>query len=912
MAHPVMNCLTSLNSLLLATALLLAVPTSARAAESIEQPTPTGQTDAYFAAEIWPGDGPVIRNGVLVVQDGRIVDIGQRGKVKLKGKINRHELGRAVLIPGLVAAETSLAARRADENAITPENLALDGFDFFGTYDDYLAGGVTTVQISPGTSRIMPGQSAVVKLGGESLEQRILKESEGLQIILSSAAFNPPAIYEPPVGAVSVDRPLEPTRPQLASSLGEAVTGLRAIFDAAEESNDADALAGDQPDSVDGAWLQLIQKWRTDKQPFRITANSAAEVRAAIRLAKQYQLPIVLVNPDPNEALRESLDSIDGQVLGIVLSTGDLAGRLVNRPLPGQNDLPSIEPWDQARQLFPKAANLTVAISPASDGDLSELLYLTSRFRKSGLKTKDVLSMVTSNAANLLGVADRVGVLSEGKDADFVVLNGPLFLPGSLVQTTYINGKSVWQRDQNDRTQIISNANIMQSDGTFEPGSIAIQGKTIRAVGSGLSVTLDAENRQWKNAYITPGFIDLDAQLGIGTELTDRISLKTKLGEELRIDDEQIAYARETGVTSGLLSSSQLPSPVLAFKFSDTPTVLADPVAIKFGVSGNLTSAESSLDRTLAGGKQYADTWTKYDAQMVEYEKQLKAYEAEKAKYEAGIKAAEEKRKAADKAAAEKAKKEGEKKDADKKQDSPDDKKSESGKSDKKPDADDAESKEAEKSAEKSKSADDSKSDDQDDKKPAAPKAPKKPDAPKKNDDLEPYRDLFARKIPAIVYIDQRKAIDVVVKLVRKKYNCELILIGGADTHLDRELLANEGVTVCIGPQLVGEIDDQRVNFPASLSVSGVPFCFQSKATTGVRDLPSVIGYAVHYGLGSTDALKALTSTPSSKLHLKTIGRLESGADADLVVFSGPPMDTASRVLAVMINGQWVFEGEQR
>src|SRR5437773_9607904 len=81
----------------------------------------------------------------------------------------------------------------------------------------------------------MPGQKDVVKLASNATDssERIIRERESLRILLGDAFKNPPRIYEPPVGAVSVDRPLEPTKQQLAASLGSAVADLRATFRAA-------------------------------------------------------------------------------------------------------------------------------------------------------------------------------------------------------------------------------------------------------------------------------------------------------------------------------------------------------------------------------------------------------------------------------------------------------------------------------------------------------------------------------------------------------------------------------------------------------------------------------------------------------------------------------------------------------
>ena len=91
----------------------------------------------------------------------------------------------------------------------------------------------------------------------------------------------------------------------------------------------------------------------------------------------------------------------------------------------------------------------------------------------------------------------------------------------------------------------------------------------IQGVGSSISAPASAVIQDFGDAYIVPGFVDLSTSLGIGGALSDQIALNTKLGEWLARDDRQIALARQGGVTTAFLSSTRLPSPVVAFKLGD-------------------------------------------------------------------------------------------------------------------------------------------------------------------------------------------------------------------------------------------------------------------------------------------------------------------------------------------------------
>ncbi len=248
---------------------------------------------AYLAATIWTGDTAPIANGVMVVRDGKVLSVGARPGTTIPKDVEIVDLGAAVLMPGIVIAETTLGERgRDDDRTLTPEFLALDGFDFFADYSRALAGGVTTVQISPGSRRLMPGQGAVVKLAGDEPVKRVLSEREGLRIVLGDASRNPPRIYEPPVGAVSVERPLEPTRQQLSTSLAGAVAGIRATMRAAQEYRQATVRRGTRDNALGAVAANLEQGQRV-----RVTAPGSADIRAALGLAREFKWNLTLVDP---------------------------------------------------------------------------------------------------------------------------------------------------------------------------------------------------------------------------------------------------------------------------------------------------------------------------------------------------------------------------------------------------------------------------------------------------------------------------------------------------------------------------------------------------------------------------------------------------------------------------------------
>ena len=175
---------------------------------------------------------------------------------------------------------------------------------------------------------------------------------------------------------------------------------------------------------------------------------------------------------------------------------------------------------------------------------------------------------------------------------------------------------------------------------------------------------------------------------------------------------------------------------------------------------------------------------------------------------------------------------------------------------------------------------------------------------------MEPFRALFSKKLTAMVEASEVKAIELVVKLFRTEFDLNTAIVSGRAAASQADLLAKHGVLAITGPILIGEDEGQLVNYPGDLAAAGVPIAFQSQTTTGTSKLPDVVSYAVHLGLGREDALRGMSSGPATFMKLTTVGSIEIGKDADLVVLSGPPFELSSEVLAVMIDGNWVYEKE--
>src|SRR5690606_4655166 len=127
---------------------------------------------------------------------------------------------------------------------VTPDFVALEGFDFLSRHPRALSGGVTTAYLSPGRQRFVSGQGSVVKLHGDDLVERVLAENACLRITLGKNANNSPQLFEP-TQHPTADDPLLPARRQYPTARISQLHQLRELF--------RGASAGETPIQGQGA-----------------------------------------------------------------------------------------------------------------------------------------------------------------------------------------------------------------------------------------------------------------------------------------------------------------------------------------------------------------------------------------------------------------------------------------------------------------------------------------------------------------------------------------------------------------------------------------------------------------------------------------------------------------------------------
>jgi imidazolonepropionase-like amidohydrolase len=409
------------------------------AAAAFAQTTPI----AIRGGTVLPISGPPIRNGTVLLRDGKIAAVGANVAIPAGAEI--VDASGKFVMPGLVDAMTSLGFAQSDlnepGNSFTPELRAIEAFNPFGTLgagkagpirmQESLSGGITTMYIAPADAAVVGGQGAVVKTAGENLSALIVREPASIDM-----AFGDP----PKKAAGSKQR--DP-----ATRMAE-VAMLRQMLVKAQEYDRNRTL---NPSAPRDLGMEALVKLLKREIPGRLQANSAVDIRSALSVAQEFGFDLII---DGGAAAYEYRATLAERKIPVILAQISHP-YLSNEEIPDRTDYP---PVDEATAAKLKAAGVKTAIASfsrafgtlAPAGASKWLLLDASIAAGYGLTEAQVLESVTLTPAEILGVSARVGSLEPGKDADVIILDGPPLSMKTWVQRVYVGGRLVHQRPAAD------------------------------------------------------------------------------------------------------------------------------------------------------------------------------------------------------------------------------------------------------------------------------------------------------------------------------------------------------------------------------------------------------------------------------------------------------------------------------
>lgn len=365
--------------------------------------------------------GQSIRDGVVLVRDGKIERVGAASTVQIPA--GYRTINARVVTPGLIDAHTVVGLSGAlnqphdqmqvERSApIQPELRAIDSYDAREKLIGWLRShGVTTMHTGHGPGALISGQTMIVKTVGDSVEQ---------------AAIIPAAMVAATVGDAALVQ-----GGRAPGTHAKMIAMLRAEFQKAKEYDAKQQAAKEDAKPARDLRLETLARVLRGEMPLLVTVHRAHHIGAVLRLAAEFRFKLILDGASEAYAMTDQIKAANVPV--IVHPTMLRAG--------GETENFSMETASVLRK-----AGIPVALQSGFEAYVPKtrvVLFEAAVAAANGLMFDEALASVTIDAARLLGISNRVGSLEAGKDADLALFDGDPFEYTSHVTTVIINGRIV-------------------------------------------------------------------------------------------------------------------------------------------------------------------------------------------------------------------------------------------------------------------------------------------------------------------------------------------------------------------------------------------------------------------------------------------------------------------------------------
>lgn len=408
--------------------LLLVFILSASADLPAEASTEAGTIAIHAEKLMTMGPAGAIEKGVVVVKDGRIVSVGKESAVTVPS--GTKEIYGKVVVPGFIDAHNVLGLngmynvpgdQDADERTgpVQPELRAIDGFNPREELLRFvLERGTTTILTGPGTANVVAGQAAIYKTDVELGDKMLVRAPAAM---IYNLGEDPKKTYQEKHKAPT-------TRMAVAwlvrKSFQDALT-YRAKKQAAAKKPEKER----KPVDYD-AQAEAVLKVLDGEIPALVTAQRESDIDVALRLMKEFKMKMWLAGAADAYLARERIHNAGVPVL---------VGPVLERPYAVQTENASL----QNASLLADAG-VPIAFQSAEEGYVPKgraILWEAALAAANDLGPERALTALTIGAAKILGIADRVGSLEVGKDADVVVCDGDPFEYRSHVTAVLVSGR---------------------------------------------------------------------------------------------------------------------------------------------------------------------------------------------------------------------------------------------------------------------------------------------------------------------------------------------------------------------------------------------------------------------------------------------------------------------------------------
>ena len=381
---------------------------------------------AIVGGYVVPVEGDPIPDATVLITDGVITAVG--ADVAVGSDVEVVEAAGKWVLPGFVDAHAHLGVWEegegwagADVNEMTdPNGARLRALDAINPADegfrDALAGGVTSCVVKPGSGNPIGGQTVAIKTWGRMVDEMVIKSPASVK---SALGENPKRVY-------GDKGKLPSTRLGVAAVIRDELMKAQDYLARREA-----ALGKGEPFERDPS-AEVLVRVLQGELPWCQHTHRADDIATAIRLADEFGYRLVI-----NHATEAYLlDDVIAE-RGIACIVGPLF-----------HTRSKVEVRNRSLATAGKLANAGVLVALTTDHPVVAIDFLVHQAAfavREGMSREDALRTITINPASILGFADRVGSLAEGKDGDVVIWSGDPLDVLQRAERVYVCGHQVYR-----------------------------------------------------------------------------------------------------------------------------------------------------------------------------------------------------------------------------------------------------------------------------------------------------------------------------------------------------------------------------------------------------------------------------------------------------------------------------------
>ncbi|GHV08646.1 amidohydrolase [Clostridia bacterium] len=367
-----------------------------------------------YNAHVYTMSEGIIHNGWLSFENGKITGVGDADSQPAAASTDINAEG-AIVTPGIIDAHCHLGlfedSQRSDDTddcnewsaPVTPQMRVIDAINPLDvTFEQARRGGITTVCALPGSANPIGGQAAIIKTRGNRVDNMVVRAPAALKIAFGEN----PRLH----GKCQKDAPY--TRMGTAALIREAFLIAK------------NYVRKDKPDVKS----EVLQEVLAGKIPVHAHAHRACDMLTARRIADEFGFELVFVHATEGDLIAEHLTRES----------------VITGPTLGTREKPELRNLSFKTPAALSNAGLKIAIcTDAPVLPIDSLPLMAGLAARAGMDSYEALRAITLYPAAILKLADRLGAIKPGLDADIVLWQGLPTNTDGKPRRVWINGEPV-------------------------------------------------------------------------------------------------------------------------------------------------------------------------------------------------------------------------------------------------------------------------------------------------------------------------------------------------------------------------------------------------------------------------------------------------------------------------------------